>query len=225
MSKAKPLGYIFPKRIQSAIRGENSRETFYYGGQNEDEESKKRREDEAKEKLDKENMFKEIRDLYTPPNFCPICRKNMKKIDNKAWLKRGICFDCVVRVETHLRTVGKYKEYEEQLTLRNYKAYLIDIREQAKDFVANLKNETKIVNHDGTFDTLKGDQKEVRNFINNEIKDLDKKLEGVKDIDMEKTVYEVLDIKLVSLATELYTSQKEFKEQKLMEMEVGEINK
>ena len=223
--KSRPLGYIFPKRIQSAIAGENTRATFYYGGQSEDEADKKRREAEAKEKLDKETMFKEVRELYIPPNFCPVCNKNMKKLDNKAWSKRGICFDCVVRVESHLRAVGKYKEYEEQLTLRNYKAYLIDVRGEANDFVTNLKDEIKVVNHDGTFDTLSGDQQKVRDFMNSEIKDLDKKLEEVKDIDMEKTVYEIIDIDLKTLAKELYITQKEFKEQKLQEMKVGEIDK
>jgi hypothetical protein len=223
--KSRPLGYIFPKRIKSAIMGENTRKTFYYGGQNEEEEDKKRREAEAKEKLDKETMFQEVRELYIPPNFCPICSKNMKRLDNKAWLKRGICFDCVVRVEAHLKTIGKYTEYEEQLTLRNYKAYLIDVRGEAKEFVSNLKDEIKVVNHDGTFDKLSGDQEKVRDFMNEEIKDLDKKLEEVKDIDMEKTVYEIIDIDLKILAKELYETQKEFKEQKLQEMKVGEISK
>jgi hypothetical protein len=120
-----------------------------------------------------------------------------------------------------LRILGKYKEYEEQLTLRNYKAYMIDVREQAVEFVTNLKDETKIVNHDGTFDTLKGDQQKVRDFMNLEIEDLDKKLSDVKDIDMSKTVYEVIGIELISLAKELYETQKESNEKGLSEMELA----
>jgi hypothetical protein len=107
------------------------------------------------------------------------------------------------------------------LTLRNYKAYIIDVREQAVEFVTNLKDETKIVNHDGTFDTLTGDQQKVRDFINLEIEDLDKKLSDVKDIDMSKTVYEVIGIELISLAKELYETQKESNEKGLAKMELA----
>jgi len=216
MRKSRPMGYIFPKRIKDAMQGGDPAKMSVSMYVTNDDVKEQQRKD-AEERINKEDMFQEMRDLYVPPSFCPTCGKPMKGLDNKAWRKRGICFDCVVRVETHLKGIGKYKDYEEQITLRNYKAYLIDIREQALEFVTNLKDEIKIVNHDGSFDTLKGDQQKVRDFLNEEIKDLDKKLVEVKDIDMSKSVFEIIGIELKPLSIELYEQHKAAKERKLAE--------
>jgi len=212
--KSRPMGYIFPKRIKDAMRGDSPAKinvSMYHT----DDEMKQKLAKEAEQRLDKENLFQEMRNLYVPPTFCPVCSKSMKSLDDKAWKKRGICFECLVRVETHLRVIGKYQQYEEQITLRNYKAYLLDIKEQATEFINNLKDEIKVVNHDGTFDTLKGDQQKVRDFINGEIEDLNKKLAEIEDIDMSKSVFDVLEIELLPLAKELYEKHKEIKEKKL----------
>lgn len=218
--KSRPMGYIFPKRIKDAIwGGEPARKS--YSMYVPSDEAKLKREKEAEERLEKENLFQQMRELYQCPDFCPTCGKSMKSLDKKAWRKRGICFDCVLRVEAQLKRIGKYEEYEEQISLRNYKAYLTDIKGQAAEFANNLKDEIKVVNHDGTFDTLKGDQQKVRNFLALEIEDLDKKLKEVEDIDMSKSAFDVIGIDLKSLAKQLYEDEKNMKEKKLEETEVG----
>jgi len=197
MAKPRKLGYIFPRRINSAIAGETSPfgSKFYQGGvdKNEAEELQKKKEEESAERIEKQKVLADARSPWT----CPTCTKIMRnKLDQKYYNRRGMCMDCTLKAETYLKVKGLFDEFEKQISLRNYKAYMIDVREQAVDFVNNLKEESKIVNHDGTFDTLKGDITQVKEFMLKEIEDIDKKLEEVKDIDMNVSAEEFLGINL-----------------------------
>lgn len=210
--KSRPMGYIFPKRIKDAMQGGPPAKTTYYYSPAKTEEEIAEKNKEIESRNNKHDILAEAREAYNAPNFCPVCNKNLKNIDKKFWRKRGVCLDCVARVETHLKLIGKYQEYSDQVSLRNYKAYILDIREQATEFVLNLKDEIKVVNHDGSFDTLKGDQQKVRDFINAEIEDLNKKLEEIEDVDMSKSAFEILGIDVKELAKDLYEKQKDIKE-------------
>lgn len=208
MGKPRPMGYIFPKRIQRAIAGDWSKKTFYGTGitEEEKEEFRIKREAEAKEK---EERLQALQDTKSPW-ICPTCEKIMRnKLDQKYFNRRGMCMTCTIKGETYLRTHGLFEKYEEGISLRNYKAYLIDIKEQAIEFTNNLKDETKIVNHDGSFDTLKSDTTQVKEFMLKEIEDLDKKLEEVTDIDMSVSTEEALGINLKDIVKGILIEEKE----------------
>ena len=206
--KSRPMGYIFPKRIKDAIAGETTSKTFYGGGLTPEE-----KEEFANERLkkaeEKAERLKALKDARSPWN-CPACEKMMrKKLDQKYYNRRGMCMECTVKGETYLRTHGLYEKYEEAITLRNYKAYMIDVKEQAEEFVSNLKSETKVVNHDGSFDTLRGDISEVKDFMVNEMKDMDEKLEKVSDIDMSISAEEVIGVNLKEIVKDILKEEKD----------------
>ena len=168
--KSRPMGYIFPKRIKDAIAGENPAIKIYGGGLTK-EEKEKFAEERLKEAEERAAKSEALGSARSPWN-CPACEKMMrKKLDQKYYNRRGMCMDCTIKGETYLKTHGLYEKYEEAITLRNYKAYMIDVKEQAEEFVSNLKSETKVVNHDGSFDTLRGDISEVKDFMLSEIED------------------------------------------------------
>ncbi len=207
MAKSRPLGYIFPKRIKSAIAGDWTKKTFYGGGLTKEE--KEAFAEQRLKELEERNARLSVLEEARSPWICPTCEKIMRnKLDQKFFMRRGMCMSCSIKGETYLRTHGLYDKYEEGITLRNYKAYLIDIREQAIEFAANLKDEIKVVNHDGSFDTLKGNTKQVKEFILKEIEDLDKKLEEVADIDLNKSTEEELNIDLKKIVKDILMEEK-----------------
>jgi hypothetical protein len=134
------------------------------------------------------------------------------KLDQKYFNRKGMCMECVIKGETYLKAQGLYDTYENATTLRNYKAYLIDIKEQALDFISNLKDDIKVVNHDGSFDTLKYDIKEVKEFMIKEIEDLDRKLEEVADVDMSISALDLLGINLKEIVKGILKEEKEREE-------------
>jgi len=207
MGKPRPMGYIFPKRIQSTIAGETTKKTYYGGGltEEEKEEFRLKREEEA---IAREERLKVLQDTKSPW-ICTTCDKIMRnKLDQKYFNRRGMCMECTIKGETYLKIHGLFGKYEEGISLRNYKAYLIDIKEQAIDFVSNLKEETKVVNHDGSFDTLRSDITEAKEFMLNEIKDIDKKLEELVDVDISISTEESLGINLKEIVKNILIEEK-----------------
>ena len=134
------------------------------------------------------------------------------KLDQKYYNKTGMCMDCALKVETYLKVIGKFSTYEKEVSLRNYKAYMLDVREQAVEFISNLKDEIQIVNHDGTYDKLKSDSTQIREFMIKEIEDIDKKLEEVSDIDMSVSAQELLGINFKDIIGNILTQEKEIEQ-------------
>jgi len=208
MAKSRPMGYIFPKRIQQTIKGDWSKKTFYGGGLTEEDKAKFAEEKRIKAEEREERI--KVLEQTKSPWICPMCERIMRnKLDQKYFNRRGMCMECTIKGETYLKTHGLFEKYEEAISLRNYKAYLIDIKEQALNFVANLKDEIKIVNHDGTFDTLNSDTTKVKEFMLKEIEDLDKKLEEIVDIDMSISAEQELGINLKEIIQSILTEEKE----------------
>ena len=211
MAKSRPMGYIFPKRIQSTIAGDWSKKTFFGSGLT-DEDKRIFAEKKEKEQEEKEAKSKVLQESRTPW-MCPTCSKIMRnKLDEKYYSRRGMCMNCTISGETWLRTHGLYKQYEEATVLRNYKAYMLDVKEQAEEFLNNLKDEIHVVNHDGTFDKLKSDNTKIREFMILEIEDINKKLVEVEDIDMEVSAEQTLGINLKDIVRDIIKQEKEREE-------------
>jgi len=55
------------------------------------------------------------------PWWCPKCSKPMNhRFDVKFWSMRGHCYDCNIKFETELRRKGKWEEFQQNMSLRNY---------------------------------------------------------------------------------------------------------
>ena len=68
---------------------------------------------ELKKHGDKISPLSEVMKEARMPWFCPECKKTMKiKLDDKMWRLYGHCFDCQVKMETKLRAIGKYEDWE-----------------------------------------------------------------------------------------------------------------
>jgi hypothetical protein len=215
MGKVNKMGYIFPKRIKDAIAGDSTPfgSKFYIGGKNQNDIAQLQLEKDINKKLrdEKENVLREA----TSPWNCPICNKLMiKKLDKKYQNRRGMCMDCTIEAEGYLRTHGLFEAYEKAIALRNYKAWMLDVKEQAEEFLYNLKDEIKVVNHDGTFDKLQNDSTKIREFIKLEIESINDKLKEVEDVNMKISAEEELNINLKNITKEiLKNKEKQFEHQ------------
>lgn len=59
------------------------------------------------------------------PLWCPKCELAMThRFDTKMYHRHGMCFDCVVKMETKLRLEGKFEEYEQKMVRNNEISYL-----------------------------------------------------------------------------------------------------
>lgn len=208
MGKVNKMGYIFPKRIKNAISGDSTPfgSKFYVGGKNQDDISQLRLKKDSDKILreEKEKVLSEA----TSPWTCPVCNKLMtKKLDKKYQNRRGMCMDCTIEAEGYLRIHGLFEAYEKAIALRNYKAWMLDVKEQAEEFLYNLKDEVKIVNHDGTFDKLANDNTKVREFIKLEIESINDKLKEVDDVNIKISAEEELGINLKDITKKILESK------------------
>ena len=59
------------------------------------------------------------------PWFCPQCEKVMNnKLDDKFWILRGKCFDCVIAEEHKMRMDGTWAAYERKMMRENERSFL-----------------------------------------------------------------------------------------------------
>lgn len=79
----------------------------------------------------------EIKKLATLPLFCPDCGQVMKvnEYNKKMWAIHQKCFDCVVRMESELKRLGKYDEYAANIMNTNKNAQLDDLEKALEDWV------------------------------------------------------------------------------------------
>ena len=60
-------------------------------------------------------------DAAKTPWWCPTCGKPMNhRLDIKFWNTRGHCMDCNVKVETEIRRLGRWEEFERSIMFRNF---------------------------------------------------------------------------------------------------------
>lgn len=93
-----------------------------------------------------------FKQLVMMPLFCPNCGHTMKShLDKKMYPIHGKCFDCVIKMETELRRIGKYEEYARNIISGNISGFIND----AKEFIIDFANETET-----SYFTEQGDKEE-----------------------------------------------------------------
>jgi hypothetical protein len=107
-----------------------------------------------KVKLGKLHQLRE--DLRKFPNCMKeICDcKNPKRLDEKMRAFHGMCFDCVLSMESKLRISGEYDRYEKRKMLENAKAWLKQAQFEKEALKVALK--MKFINENGSVEEWNG---------------------------------------------------------------------
>lgn len=82
-------------------------------------------------KLDK------VKELVLMPLTCPECN-NLMKIDSynkKMWAIHKKCFDCVIKMESNIKRLGKWSEYSANIMNRNKNSELDDLETALEQWI------------------------------------------------------------------------------------------
>jgi hypothetical protein len=191
--RGRPMGYIFPSKIKSAVLGEQSSISIFMNDNEPESEEK------IAAKLDKEERAKVFAEARVPL-FCPQCKSAMNaKIDTKFYWIRKKCHKCVADDETKMRIDGTFSDYEKLILLRNKIAFYMSSRDEILEFMSNLKNYQEFVNHDGSIERWStNDVDETKNFLTKELISLDTLMEEcISELDTLSTKFEETDIKII----------------------------
>jgi len=119
-----------------------------------------------------------VRNKVHMPLVCPKCDTRVMKgeLDKMFWKLYSECMDCRIFHETDLKIKGKYKQYEKDIMTKNFKSYIKDLKEVAKDFIGET-NRKGYITEAGKIEDWSGENtKEVRDRINSRIENLEKDL-------------------------------------------------
>ncbi len=117
---------------------------IYSISQNTDENwIKEQKEKEEARKLKFDTFISSINEMYT----CKDCNKNCRtfgtRLDDKVILKTGLCFDCLIKMETQLKIDGKYEEYQLTKMQNNAKSWLTDFKQQLNTYKKEYSDQIK----------------------------------------------------------------------------------
>lgn len=80
------------------------------------------------------------------PYWCPKCSKTMSHhLDEKFYRKKGMCFNCVVRMETQIRIAGEWDKYEKWVINNNEISFLKEAIIELEDYKNSFVNKTSFV--------------------------------------------------------------------------------
>lgn len=79
----------------------------------------------------------EIKKLVVMPISCPECGQVMKinEYNKKMWSIHQKCFDCVIKMESEIKRLGKWEEYCADMMNRNKNAELDDLERALEQWV------------------------------------------------------------------------------------------
>ena len=118
-----------------------------------------------------------VRKRVTMPLNCPQCKAPMKnRLDKTMYLIHSMCFDCVVKHETKLKTEGKFEEYQLNINKQGLAYHLKEMENVLLDLLMN-SNEESFVTEGGDIETWKGNDV-LRQAA---IKDLREYIQKIKD--------------------------------------------
>ena len=112
------------------------------------------------------------------PLNCPQCKAPMKnRLDKTMYLIHSMCFDCVVRHETKLKTEGKFEEYQLNINKQGLAYHLKEMENVLLDLLMN-GNEESFVTEGGDIEAWKGNDA-LRQVA---IVDLKEYIQKIKDV-------------------------------------------
>lgn len=119
-----------------------------------------------------------VRKRVTMPLNCPQCKAPMKnRLDKIMYPIHYMCFDCVVKHETKLKTEGKFEEYQLNINKQGLAYHLKEMENVLLDLLMN-SNEESFVTEGGDIETWKGNDA-LRQAA---IVDLKEYIQKIKDV-------------------------------------------
>lgn len=74
------------------------------------------------------SKYKDVKEGVKIPFTCPKCNGSMQHhLAKKMYKIHGFCFNCTIEYESHLRKIGKYKEYEKAMMTGNMGKFVKDL--------------------------------------------------------------------------------------------------
>lgn len=97
-----------------------------------------------------------LKEYVILPLTCPKCNKAMKNnnLNKKMWSIHKMCFDCVINIETNLKTTGQYEAYASNLIKQGVKAYIKDLENILLEVA--LESNESFVTEDGDIEKWAG---------------------------------------------------------------------
>lgn len=183
MAKSNKLKNV--KAVKQMLNGEHrfqTKKTYYFGNASETAEKAKKREvgdrwtedlpsggkiyweqmdgyrRKSLESWDRQELGDELREYISsfsscPKEYCTCTAPN--PLDEKFRAKMGMCFDCVVTMETKLQVDGKFDEYAKTKMFENVKAYIKDMDAEFSKWKVDIQGNFDFVNGDETMETWK----------------------------------------------------------------------
>jgi len=90
--------------------------------------------------------FDAIKKSLTIPIICPKCDTLIKNhtINKKMWPIHGMCFNCVIKMETELKRDGKFEEYQRNINVNSLKTYIKELEDALLEIVLSEDKESFI---------------------------------------------------------------------------------
>jgi hypothetical protein len=85
-----------------------------------------------------------VKKILQLPLICPKCSKHMKnfELNRKMYSVHKMCFDCVIKYETELKRLGKYKEYEQNIMNKSLNVYIQELEDALLEIALNNSSES-----------------------------------------------------------------------------------
>lgn len=182
------MGYIYPKVIQAVLRGETPKvsvsmyvekatENLKPGDTWEDSDGRKWKINQHGDKI-KETIMGEAR----MPWFCPNCELIMdKRLDNKMYWSQGMCFDCVLKRDQKMAIEGTFDAFQKKFLTDRKIGFFNDAKIEIKKYLSGITDSQNYINEDGSLEEWVGDMDKVRDFLKNELKEIDKSLDEIQN--------------------------------------------
>jgi hypothetical protein len=113
------------------------------------------------------------------PIVCPNCNKAManNNLNKKMWPLHGKCFDCVITMETELKRIGKFEEYQRNMIHSGIRTYVKELEDLLLELVLGAPKES-FVTEAGDIEEWRGGNIDTTQMV----KDLQEHIQSLKDI-------------------------------------------
>jgi hypothetical protein len=125
--------------------------------------------------------FDELKKSISLPLICPKCNKHMANhpFNKKMWPIHGMCFDCVIKMETELKRDGKWDEYQRNITKSSTRTLIKEMESILLDVMLN-DNKESFITEAGDIEEWRGGVVDKTKIIEN-IQEYIKKLKDILD--------------------------------------------
>ena len=123
--------------------------------------------------------FDELKKSISLPLICPKCNKHMANhpFNKKMWPIHGMCFDCVIKMETELKRDGKWDEYQRNITKSSTRTLIKEMESILLDVMLN-DNKESFITEAGDIEEWRGGVVDKTKIIEN-IQEYIKKLKDI----------------------------------------------